>query len=400
MASGYGINSIGSYANDPYFAYALNSYNPNFQGTQSAGGTPTVAAPAVNTESAATANLPKADYSEDSNAGKVAAVIGTLVGAGTLIAAYKKGKGTGEGLTRIKNGFKKIFGIGDTNKTTNAASETISNTIRAMKSKDGKLVYTIPGKNKTLRTQAEIQQYAADYGIDLKQLQKFNSKQSKLNEYQLEIKDGGKTNTVTVKNGEIVDINNGTESITKKILDSTDGADKEFRRKIEDQIADIEKGLTGDNLRGKTIRYIKYQTQIGDDIVNVTRTSLEDKPKIDIDKFTTPERFSQDSDAVKAYLYNNPEAKKVFLSETLKKGKIPEGMKVESFDFTFDKHTKCHYKDGKLVGITKDGEYCAKGSEKCDAFLADNETTLNKEIEDLVKNGELKDYENPVLIAE
>ena len=100
------------------------------------------------------------------------------------------------------------------------------------------------------------------------------------------------------------------------------------------------------------------------------------------------------------YLYNNPEAKKVFLSETLKKGKIPEGMKVESFDFTFDKHTKCHYKDGKLVGITKDGEYCAKGSEKCDAFLADNETTLNKEIEDLVKNGELKDYENPVLIAE
>ena len=398
MASGYGINSIGSYANDPYFAYALNSYNPNFQGTQSAGGTPTVAAPAVNTESAASANLPKADYSEDSNAGKVAAVIGTLVGAGTLIAAYKKGKGTGEGLTRIKNGFKKIFGIGDTNKTTNAASETISNTLRAMKGKDGKLVYTIPGKNKTLRTQKEIEQYAADYGIDLKQLQKFNSKQSKLNKYQLVIEDGGKTNTVTVKNGEIVDINNGTESITKKILDSTDGADKEFRRKIEDQIADIEKGLTGDNLRGKTIRNIEYQTQIGDDIVNVTRTSLKDKPEIN--EFTTPERFSQDSEALKAYLYNNPEAKKVFLSETLKKGKIPEGMKVESFDYTFDRHTKCHYKDGNLVGITRDGKYYAKGSDKCDAFLADNETKLNKEIEDLVKNGELKDYENPVLIAE
>ena len=30
MAPGYGISSIGNYANDPYFMYAYNGYNPNF----------------------------------------------------------------------------------------------------------------------------------------------------------------------------------------------------------------------------------------------------------------------------------------------------------------------------------------------------------------------------------
>ena len=397
MALNYGINSIGSYANDPYFAYALNSYNPNFQGAQqvtTTENTPTVTVPVTNTT--AQSESQKSETSEGSGAGKVAGVIGTIATAGAMIAAYRKGKGSGEGLKRIGNGFKKMLGMEV--KAADSPLQEAVNKIRAAKGKDGKLVYTIPGKNKTLRTEAEIQQYAADYGIDLKQLQKFNSKQSKLNKYELVIEDGGITNIVTVRNGEIVDIKNGTESITKKIMNSTDGADRVFLRKIRDQIADIEKGFTADNLRGKTIRNIEYQTQIGDDIVNVTRTSLKDKPKID--EFTTPERFSQDSEALKAYLYNNPEAKKVFLSETLKKGKIPEGMKVESFDYTFDTHTKCHYKDGNLVGITRDGKYYAKGSDKCDAFLADNETKLNQEIENIVKKGELKYYENPVLVAE
>ena len=34
MAPGYGISSIGNYANDPYFMYAYNGYNPNFMGVQ------------------------------------------------------------------------------------------------------------------------------------------------------------------------------------------------------------------------------------------------------------------------------------------------------------------------------------------------------------------------------
>ncbi len=394
MSLGLGINGISSYANDPYFAYALSSYNPNFMGTQQTVQQPQVTPPAVDT-SASTTNLPQADYTEkSSNAGTVAGVIGTALTAGALIYAYRKGKGTGEGLARIKNGFKKMLGMDV--KTTAETSQTVVNKIRAVKGKDGKLVYTIPGKNKTLRSTAEINKYAADYGIDLKQLSKFNAEKSKLNGYQFEIKDGGITNLITVKNGQIADIHNGTKSI-KDILDSTNADDIKFVESIQKRIADIEKGVNTNWNAYKGLKNIEYQTQINDDIVTMTRTSLGEKPKVT--ELTTLERFSQDSDAFKAYLYNNPEAKQIFLSETLKKGQIPEGLKVESFDYSFNKQIKCHYKDGNLVGITKDGKYYAKGSDGCDAFLAENEDVLKKAIDKIFKKGELKNFENPVLVA-
>ena len=153
MSLGLGINGINSYAYDPYFAYALNAYNPNFQGAQQTVSQPQVTTPVVDT-SASTANLPKADYSEKSNAGAVAGVIGTLATAGTLIYAYKKGKGTGEGLTRLKNGFKKIFGM-EVNTVATQAAETVSKKTPALTEikvamKNGKPVYYIPGKTETI----------------------------------------------------------------------------------------------------------------------------------------------------------------------------------------------------------------------------------------------------------
>ena len=395
MSLGLGINGINSYAYDPYFAYALNAYNPNFQGTQQTVSQPQVTTPAVDT-SASTANLPKADYSEkDSNAGTVAGVIGTLATAGTLIYAYRKGKGTGEGLTRLKNGFKKMFGMEV--KAAAESTQAVANKIRAHKDKNGKLFYTIPGKNKTLKTEAEINRYAADYGINMKNLSKFDAEKSKLNGYQFKITDNNVENTVTVKNGQIVDILNGQNtSIKQKILESTDVNDIRFVDKIQKQIADIEKGVGSNWSAYKGLTNIEYQTQIGDDVVTMTRAAINQKPKVV--EFTTLERFPQDSKALKAYFYDHPEEKKVFLSETLKKGKIPEGMKVESFDYSFDKQTKCHYKNGKLIGITQNGKYSAKGSEDCNAFLADNEADLEKAINKIYESGELKNFENPVLI--
>lgn len=116
MAPGYGISSIGSYANDPYFMYALNSYNPNFMGTQQIPSQTSVQ-PSANTAS----TTPSVDTSDiavdpsfkgspkDSDDG---ISTGSLITGGLMIAggalacikAYKRGDGTG--LKKMLNGFK------------------------------------------------------------------------------------------------------------------------------------------------------------------------------------------------------------------------------------------------------------------------------------------------------
>ncbi len=116
MAPGYGISSIGSYANDPYFMYALNSYNPNFMGIQQAS-SQTAVQPSANavstTPSVDTSNIavdpsfkgsPK-DSDDGISTGKLIAG-GLMIAGGALacIKAYKKGDGTG--LKKMLNGFK------------------------------------------------------------------------------------------------------------------------------------------------------------------------------------------------------------------------------------------------------------------------------------------------------
>lgn len=116
MAPGYGISSIGSYANDPYFMYALNSYNPNFMGTQQSGQASQTAnqysLPQADTNSVTTPAVtvdPTFKGSEKSDdgisTGKLVAG-GLLVAGGALacIKAYKRGDGTG--IKKMLNGFK------------------------------------------------------------------------------------------------------------------------------------------------------------------------------------------------------------------------------------------------------------------------------------------------------
>jgi len=394
MAPDYSINGIGSsYATDPYFWKAYNS--PNFMaGYQSQLATAANAAATQQTSStqATTSNvsaLPQTSAKEESSGGGlIAAGLLAAGGIGATIYAAKKGNGKG-----VIQGFKNIFGIGKNAET--EAAKAYSQ-IRASVDKNGKLTYTLPGKTKTLTSSTAINDYASKYGIDLKPLSKFNSKTSKLTGYKFTIADGGKVNTVTVKNGEIVDIHNGTKSI-KEILESTNADDIKFVDKIKDKIAKVEKGASGNQSAYKDLTNIEYQTQIGDDIVTMTRTSISAKPQISA--LTTSERFAEDAEALKAYLYNNPDAKEVFLSQALKKGKLPDGIRVESFDYSFDKHIKCHFKDGQLTGITQDGKYYAKGTDKCDSFLADNESVVNKAVDKIKESGKLSKYENAVLVA-
>ena len=128
MAPGYGISSIGSYANDPYFLYALNSYNPNFTSSMSANTSVSTPAsnevnPYIETSSSASASASttntntagnttpsfkgsdKGEADDGIGAGKLVAG-GLMVAGGALacIKAYKRGDGTG--LKKMFDGFK------------------------------------------------------------------------------------------------------------------------------------------------------------------------------------------------------------------------------------------------------------------------------------------------------
>ncbi len=406
-----GVNGIGSsYYTDPYFLYALNSYNPNFMGanTASAGSATSGTETATATQPASTAQTanPSFEGNGEKSSSNTGLIVAGVAGTAGLLYALKRGNGKG-----IKAGFKNIWNGITGNKAAQEATEaaaSVSNKLRAVLDKNNNLVYTIPGKNKVLKTEAEIRKYAEDYGINIKQLQKFNSENSKLLGYEFKI-DG---NTVIVKDGKINKIfNDRKEDITEKIVKAVDDPDASFLDRIEKQIAKIESGVSGNQSLYKNMNNIMYQTKIGDDTLTVerklewvTKKNAEgiDRETLEVTyapkELTTPERFGKDSEAFKAYLYNNPEAKQVFLSETLKKGKIPEGVKIESFDYNY-KGIQCKYKDGKLAGIVKDGKYYEKGTDTCDAFLLGEEETLNKRIKRLYDNGNLKDFHNAVLVA-
>ena len=397
MAPGYGINSIGSYASDPYFMYALNSYNPNFMGTQQ---TPMVSQPNYTIEQPPVTTPPSFKGSdeekESSNTGLI--VGGTVVaGAATLLYAAKKGNGKG-----VREGFKNIWrgltGKG-AEKASQAAAEKASAKIRAIMGKDGKLVYTISGKTTTINGNKAVEDFANNNGIDLQNLIKFN-KDSKLTGYKFEFEDSGIKNIVTVKDGKIADIHNGTKSI-KDIMASTVPDDIRFIEKLEKRISSIENREKG-FLRG--LKDIEYTTQIGDDILSVTKTNAKRNTNPTSLKLETLERFKEDTDAVNALFYRNPELKQIFKSKDIIGGKLPNGMKIESFVHNFDRNTKCHYKNNELVGITiKDSHgkerYYAKDSDKCCAFLSANEDVLQKQIQRIFKDNKIPTDIQAVLVA-
>lgn len=394
--AGFALDSIGNYSNDPYFMYAFNnSYYPNFMGATSS------------TTSSNEKVTPEENYiipqskkeESSSNAGLVVGGLLT-VGAGALLyKAHKKGgdKGIAEGFKQIWRGFRgKAATTGESavEKASERTAETVTSKFNAIMGKDGKLVYTIPGKTKTISGQKAVEDFANQYDIDLNKLMRLN-KNSKLNGYKFEFEDGGIKNIITVKDGKIVDIHNGTTSI-KHMLESGVPDEIRFTEKLKDKVAQIEKRESG---WGKGLTDIQWTTQIGDNTLNITKANLKHGTKTSKIELTSLERLGEDSDAVKAYFYRNPELKNIFTSKEIAKGKLPEGMKIESFVQKFDDKVKCHYKDGELSGITREGKYFAKGTDECDAFLGENQDVLNKMIERIFKDNKLPTDINAVLVA-
>ena len=243
MAPGYGINSIG-YANDPYFMYALNSYNPNFMAAQQTQTTRTQTQ-AQNTQTTnpsfqgGTQNLPKADYSEKSNAGTIIGGVTIAAGAAALIYAGRKGK---------LDGVKKFF---------NSAKETVlngSNSIKtnvknfSLKAKDGSLIVVKDGKiekilkkdaDKVIAETKEINKILKDKKLDDLDFKDYKDlfakgRNIKLNKYSFETTYAGKT--VRVENGKIISINGvnvSNEADIIKNLNNDNTAITNIQKRIE-----------------------------------------------------------------------------------------------------------------------------------------------------------------------
>ena len=317
MAPGYGINSIG-YANDPYFMYALNSYNPNFMAAQQTQTTQTQTQ-VQNTQTTnpsfqgGTQNQPKADYSEKSNAGTIIGAVTIAAGAVALINAGRKGK---------LDGIKKFLGFGtkNINNATNEAAKKITENFTVKYNKSGKLLYKIPVKTTTVKGINNVEKYAKDNGIKLNDLLKFSNENSVITGGKYVVEQGGKKYYVKFSEGKIFDIIENKKSI-KNLLESTNVDDIKLVEKLNEKLAQI---TSMEGKWAKNLEEITYKTQIGDDILSVTKAvggSAKNKPtNIDL---TTLERFSADSEAVKAYMHDNSSAA-VFLSKELKM-KITEG---------------------------------------------------------------------------
>ena len=388
------VDSIGynpySYASDPAFWNAYNSYNVNFKGTQGATGTQATTSSTTSTDSASTAvsNLPKANYSESSSSkGLVAGAIATGLGVATLIYASKRGKGKGimAGFKNIWNGFK-----GSASKAADdvadAAGDVAKDKLNKLKIiyEKGKPKFYVPGKTETVTDPTEIANFLKKNkgltGIRTK------TEQTTILDGTFELVDNGIKNIVTFKDGKITGLSNGTTDILNtffkdgQIIDGLDPTNQAFAEKILEQISKVQKGnLTKAEWQG--LANIRYQTQVGDNLLEATRGAINSKPTNM--KLTRLKALNENSDEVLAYIRDMRE-KGVDISAITQKdfitnNKLPNGFKVGEFTFDFGAGKKILVLDGKPVAMIEGGKTYDLSTTKFKAFLEKTSSDKNNE---------------------
>ena len=402
---------------DPYLLATLQTYNPNFKGTQyvteadATGVAQTPQLPA--TTGSSVENLPQADYSEapDSNTGLVLGAGAIAVGAATLIA----GKGNPvKGGQKIWGAIKNIF----TKKSKDVTLDAAGNVINGAKGKlegirvrmvNGKPVYNIAGKTTSETNQTVIQGILDKDKKLARQLQsiRYGTGETTITAGTFTLKDKGTTNYIEFEGDKIKRIWTDSEDITAKFVENgklktnLEGADDiSFVAKIEEYVSKI-KSCDKDVVRGKdtALKDFTYTTQIGDATAEVTRKQLAQHgaaaDNITFNKLTTLKDYSADSDEVLAYVSRSREngvnIDSIVAKQFVKKGKLPEGYKVQEFTLP-NKGTPIKVVDGKVEGITINGKYYGKDTDKCRAYLErDNHA---KSIETMIETA-LKDNNIP-----
>lgn len=399
--AGYDLNSINTIGNDPMFLAAYNSYNPNFMAAYTnSTQTPQVTQPAQ-TVSAQT--QPKVDYSTtetDSNTGLVVGLGVAAAGVASTIYAAKKGKGN------ILEGFKNIY-----NSMFKGAKSAVSENASLHKTeplkgirvamKNGKPVYYIPGKTVTTTEPNEIQallQNNKQLTTQLKSL-RYGTGETAISAGTFTLD----SNTIVFKGDKIDDIiNSNGESIKGKFLengkiksDITDVSDNAFARRIEESIEKIRQ-CDKDIIRGNdtNLRNFTYTTQIGDTKAEVFREFLQKGGNAEIKSLTTLREFDSNSDEVLAYVRTSREngvnIDTIVGRDFLKNNKLPDGYKVQEFTLT-DNGVFIKVVDGKVDGVTINGTFYNKNTDKCKAYLERDQKgeNINKMIEKELKDNKI-----------
>lgn len=414
--SGYGVDSIGSIGGyDQYLAAALNSYNPNFRGSQPAA-THQADTTTVSPSFEGTSSLPKADYSKSSDSGLISGLIvgGALAagGAATLIYASKKGNGKG-----VVEGFKNIW-KGITGRTSEKAAEAAEAVAKGTKpaakplenlkividKTTGKPVYYVPGKTVTTSDPGRISSLLGK-DKELKKLTglRFNSGETTINGATFTLKDGGNSNVIEFMNGKIIKIKNGSGTdITSTFVDASGKlkdsfssvSDTEFASKIGDYIERIKAG-NADLILSKDLALsnINYTTKIGDQVAEVFRSGISTKlGKPQIKKLTTLKECSATSDEVLAYVRKakaeGKDLSAIIADKFALKGKLPEGYKVGEFELR-DGSNILKIVNGEAVGITIGGVKYAEGTDKFLAYMEKHEDSVAKMIKNALKDNKI-----------
>lgn len=392
---------------DPYLLATLQTYNPK---QTSATQVPQVQQSASVATDASVANLPQADYSEapDSSTGSVLGLGAIAIGAGALIIDQVACKGK-----HRKKLWDKLTGM--FSKGADDASKKVANKTKEklegirVRMVDGKPVYNIAGKTTSETNQAAIQGILDKDKKLARQLQsiRYGTGETKITAGTFTLKDGSHINQIKFKGDKIEEIlNEKGENITARFVENgklktnLEGVDDtSFVARIEDYVSKI-KSCDKDVVRGKdtALRDFTYTTQIGDATAEVTRKQLAQHgaaaDNITFNKLTTLKDYSADSDEVLAYVSRSREngvnIDSIVAEQFVKKGKLPEGYKVQEFTLP-NKGTPIKVVDGKVEGITINGKYYGKDTDKCKAYLErDNHAkAIEKMIEKALKDNNI-----------
>lgn len=408
MAPGYGISGIG-YGNDPAFLYALNAYNPNFMGVQTAPQVPQVQQTAPVSEPTSVDPTFKGSPKEDEGMGTGTA-LALAGGAAALIYSAYKGKGNPiEGAKQIWNSLK--------SKGSKVAEEVAAKTKSTSKPKaveglkelkvvmkGGKPVYYVPGKTTTTSDSTQIANLLRS-NKELKQLTglRFTTGETTIKNATFTLKDGGNTNVIEFIGDKIAKITNGSGSdITHlfvqngKIRTDLNIADTTFASRIEECIAKIKGGdakfiLDSEN----AVSNITYTTKIGDNVAEVFRkgisTKIHGQPQIN--KLTTLKECTANSNEVLAYVRKSKDSGhdiSAIIGKDIKSKKLPEGYKVGEFDIV-DGRNLIHIVDGKPVSITTGSKKYASGTDDFLAFMERYESAINTKIKNALKDKKIPD---------
>ena len=304
----YLMSSNSALMNDPYFLAAYKS--PNYyqlaaaqtQQGQTAGQTTTTVATAPQQQ------VTQPQTAEKSSHKGLAAGLILAAGATALcIAAHGKGNKKLDLIPRIGDGFKNMWK--SVTKTVGEFFGKSSDTFKVFE-KNGEKVCNIPGKTNRLYgknlTTEELKKIGetAEVRALMNESGKAFAEGSQLYYYTFE----HKGLEITVTNGKLSKIMNGSENVLAKYKNSSEAADIAIKTEIDELISKFSKG---ENL--ELLKNIKYKNVQNNVTRYYTLGTIGDEAKL---TGIVTKDFAIDSPAVNLYKSNNPAAEKILQENT------------------------------------------------------------------------------------